>query len=148
MKKDQNLPNKRIHSMHSSGKPLPHNSNYSRQQSPYITNYRGQSPNQRFYKISHKIGIVDHIVEIVKIKITNQDQIKINTDLNRDLIQILDIEFIQLIDLETIHTIVIEIYLTIEIETIQTVETLDINFIDHAIVQTTDQNIIIIKIDQ
>ena len=30
MKKDQNLPNKNIHSNKSSGKPLPNNSNYSR----------------------------------------------------------------------------------------------------------------------
>ena len=34
MKKDQSLPNKNIHSNNSSGKPLPNNSNYSRQQSP------------------------------------------------------------------------------------------------------------------
>ena len=33
------------------------------------------------------------------------------------------------------------------IETIQTIETLDIKIIDHAIILTTDQNIIIIKID-
>ena len=32
MKKDQNLPNKNIRSTNSSGKPLPNNSNYSRQQ--------------------------------------------------------------------------------------------------------------------
>ena len=35
MKKVQNLPNKKnIHSKISPGKPLPNNSNYSRQQSP------------------------------------------------------------------------------------------------------------------
>ena len=47
MKKDQNLPNKRIHSNNNSKKPLPFNSNYSTEQSPYNPNYRGQSPNQR-----------------------------------------------------------------------------------------------------
>ena len=47
MKKDQNLPNKNIHSNNSSGKPLPNNSNYSRNQSPYNSNYRGRSPEQR-----------------------------------------------------------------------------------------------------
>ena len=47
MKKDQNLPNKNIHSNNSSGKPLPNNSNYSRQQSPYNAIYRGRSPYQR-----------------------------------------------------------------------------------------------------
>ena len=47
MKKDQNLPNKSIHSNNSSGKPLPNNSNYSKNQSPYNSNYRGRSPEQR-----------------------------------------------------------------------------------------------------
>ena len=46
-KKDQNLPNKNIHSNNSSGKPLPNNSNYSRNQSPYNSNNRGRSPEQR-----------------------------------------------------------------------------------------------------
>ena len=35
MKKDQNLPNKNNLSNNNLGKPLPNNSNYSRQQSPY-----------------------------------------------------------------------------------------------------------------
>ena len=46
MKKDQNLPNKNIHSDNSSGKPLPGNSNYSRNQSPYNSSYRCRSPEQ------------------------------------------------------------------------------------------------------
>ena len=47
MKKDQNLPNKNVHSNNSSGKPLPSNSNYSRNQSSYNSRYRGRSPEQR-----------------------------------------------------------------------------------------------------
>ena len=47
MKKDQNLSNKNIHSNNSSFEPLPNNSNFSRNQSPYIFNYRGRSPDQR-----------------------------------------------------------------------------------------------------
>ena len=47
MKKDQNLPNKNIHSNISSGKLFPNNSNYSRNQSPYNSSYRGRSPEQR-----------------------------------------------------------------------------------------------------
>ena len=47
MKKDLNLPKKNIHSINSSGKPLPNNSNYSRNQSPYNSNYRSRSPEQR-----------------------------------------------------------------------------------------------------
>ena len=85
-KKDQNLPNKNIHSNNSSGTPLPNNSNYSRQQSPYNTKYRGQPPTKEIYRISHKVDIVDQIVEIVNIQITIQDQIQINTALTTDLI--------------------------------------------------------------
>ena len=44
MKKDPNLPNKNIYSKNSSRKPLPSNSSYSRNQSPYISSYRGRSP--------------------------------------------------------------------------------------------------------
>ena len=47
MKKDQNLPNKNIHSNNSSGKPLPNSLKYSRNQSPYNSNYRGRSPDQK-----------------------------------------------------------------------------------------------------
>ena len=47
MKKDQNLPNKNIHSNNSSGKQLPGNSNYSRNLSPYNSSYRGRSLEQR-----------------------------------------------------------------------------------------------------
>ena len=47
MKKDQNLTNKNIHSNNSSGKPLPNNSNYLRNQSPYNSSYKGRSPEQR-----------------------------------------------------------------------------------------------------
>ena len=46
--KDQNLPNKNFHSINSSGKPLPNNSNYSKRQSPSNPNYRGRSPDQRY----------------------------------------------------------------------------------------------------
>ena len=47
MKKDQNLPNKNIYSNNSSGKPLPNNTNYTRNQSPFNSSYRGRSPEQR-----------------------------------------------------------------------------------------------------
>ena len=47
MKKDQNLQNKNIHSNNSSGKPLPNNTNYTRNQSPYNSSYRGRSPERR-----------------------------------------------------------------------------------------------------
>ena len=56
MKKDQNLPNKNIHSTKNSSKPLPDNYNVSRQQSPYRYNYRGRSPdkkNSRYFSWKH-----------------------------------------------------------------------------------------------
>ena len=62
-------------------------------------------------------------------------------------IQILEMEIIQVIDQETRHTIDIEIIPTIGRETIQITETLDFKIIDHAIILTTDQQIIIIKLD-
>ena len=55
MKRDQNLPNKNIHSNNSSGKTLPISSNYSKNQSPYISKNRGRSPDQKkLTKISTK----------------------------------------------------------------------------------------------
>ena len=45
MKKDQNLPNKNTHSNNSFGKLLPNNSNYSRSQSPYNSNFNSNSRN-------------------------------------------------------------------------------------------------------
>ena len=47
MQKDQNLPNKNIHSTNSSGKLLSNSLNYSTNQSPYNTKYRGRSPDQK-----------------------------------------------------------------------------------------------------
>ena len=47
MKKDQNLPNKNISSNNSSRKPLQNNPNYTRNQSPYNSGYRGRSPEGR-----------------------------------------------------------------------------------------------------
>ena len=101
------------------------------------------------YEISHKTDTVDHIVEILNIKITIQDQI--HTNLNFRLIpvpiQTLEIKIIQTTDLETLHTIDIEIFPTIGIETIQSIEIRDIKIIDYAIILTTDQSIKFIKID-
>ena len=64
------------------------------------------------------------------------------------MFQILEREIIQIIDLETLHTFDIEIIPTRGIETNQTIETLDIKIIkDHAIILTTYQNIRVKKID-
>ena len=76
MKKDQNLPNKNIHSNNSSGKPLPYNSNYSRNQSLYNSSYRGDHQDKDIHEISHKIDIVDQIAKITSIKTTIHNQIQ------------------------------------------------------------------------
>ena len=67
-------------------------------------------------------------------------------------IQNLEKEVIQIIDLETLYTMDIEIIARIGIETIQMIKILDIKIKDHAINLTTDQtitdqNITIIKKD-
>ena len=104
---------------------------------------------KEIHKISHKTDRVDHIVEIVNIKIIFQDQIQTNLSfcLRPIPIQILEKKIIRKIDLETLHTIDKETIPTIGIETVQTIDTLDIKIIDHAIILTTGQIIIIIKID-
>ena len=80
---------------------------------------------KEIHKNSRKTDLVDHIVEIVNIEITTQDQIQ--TNLNFRLmpvpIQILEVEIIHL---ETLHSIDIEIIPTKGIETILIIETLDI----------------------
>ena len=75
MKKDPNLPNKNIHSSNSSGKPLPNNSNYSGQQSPYNPSYRRRSPHQRNSRI-FSLNRYSQTVKIVNIEITIQGQFK------------------------------------------------------------------------
>ena len=140
LKKDQNLPNKNIHSNTSSGKPLPNSSNHSRNQSPYNSNYRGRSPDQRIHEIPHKTDIVDHTVEIPIIEIIIHDQIQTDriTRLIPVPIQILGIDTIQMIDQATHHTIDIEIIPTIGTEAIQIIAINNIT-IDHEVTQTKDQ---------
>ena len=106
MKKDQNLPNKNIHSNNSSGKPLPNNSNHSRTNHPIILVIDVDHKKKEVHEISHKIDIVDQIVETIKLEITNHDQIQ--TEQNCLIlvpIQVLGIDTIQTIDHETHHTI-------------------------------------------
>ena len=78
MKKDQKLPNKNIHTINSSRKPLPNNSNYSRNNHPIIPNIEEDHHTKKIHKISHKTDIVDQIVKIVNIEITIQDKIQSN----------------------------------------------------------------------
>ena len=77
MKKNKNLPNKNVHSKTSSGKPLPNNFNYSRNNNhPIIRTIEDNHHTKEIHEISNKTELLDHIVEKVSIKITIQDQIK------------------------------------------------------------------------
>ena len=62
MKKYQNLPNKNIHSNKSSGKPLPNNSNYSRQHSTKTRIIEEDHQITEIHEISPKTDIVHQIV--------------------------------------------------------------------------------------
>ena len=142
MKKDQNLPNKNIHSKNSSGKPLPINSNYSRNQSPYNSSYRGRSPEQRNSRNSHKIDTVDQIVKIISTEINIHDQIQTEQKFLIPVsIQILGIDTIQTIDHEIHHIKETETIQIIGIEVIQTIEINVTKTIDQEIIHTIDLTI-------
>ena len=155
MKKDQNLPNKNIHSNNSSGKPLPGNSNYSRNQSPFNSSYRGRSPEQRNSRNSSQNRLVDQIVKTINIEIIIHDRIQTEMFLipipnhteGIDTIPTIDHEIHHTIKIETILTIGMEVNQTIEIRTIQTtdqetIHTLDQTIKDPMITTKTDHDII------
>ena len=139
MKKDQNLPNKNIQSNNSSGKPLPNNSNYSRNQSPIILIIEVDHQNKEIHKIFHKIDIVDQIAKIISIEKTIHDQIQLEQNfLIAVHIQILGIDTIQTIDHETHHKIETETIQTIGIEAIPIIEINVTKTIDQETIHTTD----------
>ena len=128
MKKDQNLPNKNIHSNISSGESLPNSSNYSRNQSLIFLNTEIDHQIEEIHESLHKTDIVDHTVEILKLKKFIHDQIQ--TERTILLITVpnhsLEKNTIQMTDHEIHLTIDIEIILTIETEAIQIIEIKDI----------------------
>ena len=141
MKKDQNLPNKNTQSNNISGKPLPNYSNFSRHQSPYNSNYRGRSLNQRnlrdFSQNRHSRSNSRKIQYRNNYSRSNSRQPEFSFE-NRSH-HTPGIDTIPMTDLETLHIIEIEIIPAIEIETIQMIEIKDIKTIDHVIFLTTDQ---------
>ena len=151
MKKDQNLPNKNIYNNNSSGKPLPNNSNYTRNQSPYNSGYRGRSTDEEIHEIPHKIDIIDRIAKITKITIHDQIPIQHNLFLDPVPNQTQGIDTIPIINHETHHTTEIETIHIIEIEIIQTIEIRITRTIGQKIIHIIDQTItdqtIIIKTD-
>ena len=102
-------------------------------------------PNKEIHEISHKIDIVDQIVEttthdqtqtqhnLLQHPVPTQTEIDIIQTISHEIHLIIEIETIQIIETETIQTIEIEVTLTIVIIVIQTT--------DHGITHTTDQTI-------
>ena len=148
MKKDQNLPNKSAYSNNSSGKPLPNNTNYTMNQSPYNSSYRGSHQNEEIHRILHKIIIIDQLVEI-----TIRDQIQMQHNLfldpmpnqtqERNTIPIINHDPHHITEIETIHIIEIEVIRTIEIRITRTID----QEITHITDQTITDQTIIIKTD-
>ena len=148
MKKDQNLPNKNIYSNNSSGKPFPSNSNYSRNQSPYNSSYRGRSPERRnsrnFSQNRHSRSNSQNNQKIIHDQFQRQQNlflhaVPIQTQ-GIDTIPIIGHETHHITEIETIHTVGIEVIQTIEIGTIQTKDKGITHIIDRII---TDQMITI-----
>ena len=151
MKKGQNLPNKKIYSNNSSGKPLPNNTNYTRNH--HITQVIEEDhQNEEIHEILHKIIIIDRKAKITKITI--QDQIPMQHNLFLDPVpnQTQGIDTIPIINHETHHTTIVETVHIIEIEVIRTIEIKITRLIDQEIIHIIDQTItdqmIIIKTNQ
>ena len=124
MKKDQNLPNKNIYSKNSSGKPLPGKSNYSRNQSPYNSSYRGRSPEQRNLRNFYQNRYCRSNSQNNQIRKTIHDRIQTQQNLfmHPVCIQTQGIDTIPTIDHENHHIIDRETFQTIGIEVIPTIE--------------------------
>ena len=138
MKKDQNLPNKNKYSTHSSGKPFPSNSNYSRNQPPYNSSYRGRSPERRIsrnfsqnrYSRSNSQNNQNNYsrsnsntTEFVFAYSSHSNPRNRHYSNNRSRNSSYN-------RVETLHTVELEVILTIEIRTIQTTDQGTIHFID------------------
>ena len=144
MKKDQNLLNKNIDSNKSSG-------NYSRNQSPYNSIYRGRSPEQRNSRNFSQNRYSRSNSQNNQKKITIHDRIQTQQNLflhpvpiqtqGIDTIPTIDQESHQTTEIENIQTIGIEVIPTTEIRTIQTTDQGTTHIIDQII---KDQMITII----
>ena len=134
MKKDQNLPNKKIYSNNSSGKPLPGNSNFSRNKSPYNSSYRGRSPEQR---ISRNFSQNRYSRSNSQ---NNQNRNNYSRS-NSNTTDIISAVPIQTQEIDTIPTIDHEIHHTTERKIIQTIGIEVIRTIEIRTIRTTDQGI-------
>ena len=138
MKKDQNLPNKTIHSNNSQITIITIDYNYLTKKI-----IAEDLRLDKIHKTSHKIGIADLIFEIINVGTTTNDptQTEVITQIVIETvpIQTLGIYIIQTTILETPH-------LT-KTETIQTKEVDNTQIIDHKTIQTIDRTTKIVLID-
>ena len=167
MKKDQNLPNKNVYSNNSSGKTLPNNTNYTRNQSPYNSSYRGRSPERRntqnssqnhynrpnsrnnYYRSNS--NTTQFVCRSNSQSNQTQEKNTIQT-INHETHHITEIGTIQIIEIEVIRTIEIRITRTIDQEithiTDQTItDQTTIIKTDHKIIHKIDIQVIIIDIE-
>ena len=136
MKKDQNLPNKTVYSNDSSRKPLPSNQNYSINQPPYNSSYRGRSPEQRN---SRNFSQNRYSRSNSRNNYPRSNSNSNNSFQHPVFIQTQEIDTIPTIDQETHRTIEIEAIQTIGIEVTQTIEIKIIQTIDHEITRIIDR---------
>ena len=150
MKKDQNLPNKNIYSNNSSGKPLPSNSNYTRNQTPYNSS-RGRSPergNTRNFS-QNRYNRSNSQINQNNYSRSNSNTTPFVSESSSHQTQ--GIDTVPIINHETHHTTEIETIHKIEIDVIQTIEIRITRTIDQEITHTIDRIItdqtIVIKTD-
>ena len=139
MKKDQNLPNKNIHSNKSSGKPLltiiPLENNHFTKitiaQDLHI---------EEIHKISHKIDIVDQTLKTINIEINIQDQTRteVTTQTTKGIV------FTKTPKIEIVQTTVLNVPHLTETETTRTIGVDNIQITDHESIQTINRIIVII----
>ena len=123
-----------------SGKPLPNNSNYPRNQSRYNPNYRGRSPEQRNSRnfSQNRYSRSNSQIKITTIETAINDQIQTKENfLITFPIHILGLDTIQTIDYVIHHTIEKETQIT-ETEVIQITETNVTKTLDQETTPTTD----------
>ena len=141
MNKDQSLPNKNIH------RKIVLENHFQLIQiilevnQLIIQTTEDNHQTKEIHVISHKIDIVDQIVEITSMETSIQDRIQADRSFRVKPVPIhtLGIDTFPMIDQENLRTIEIKIIPKIGIETIQMIEIKDFKTIDHVIFLTTDK---------
>ena len=142
MKKDQNLPNKKMYIVitvqenHFRTTPITQEINH------HITQFiEEDQQNEEIHDILHKIDIIDRIAKLTKITIHDQIPMQHNLFLDPVPNQTQGIYTIPIINHETHQTTELEIIHIIEIEVTQTIEIRITRKIDQEMIHTIDQTI-------